>query len=233
MREIIFDMDGVIFDSERAVYNGWQELADKYGFKDLEIPYAKCIGVNSSMTRRIFLEFYGEDFPYDKYCKEQSINYHRRYEHGNLPLKPGVLELLTYLRQENFLIAIASSTRTEVVRNQISAAGLSEYFDVIVGGDQVTESKPNPAIFIRAAEQLQIMENIPQEEMLDYHEVYVIEDSYNGIRAAFNAGMIPIMVPDMLEPNDEICEKAQTVQSDLIEVKKWLNRKLYSAPQEN
>ena len=76
MKAVIFDMDGVIFDSERAVYNGWRELAEKYGFEDLDTPYFKCIGVNSDTTRKIFLDFYGESFPYDAYSREQSENYH-------------------------------------------------------------------------------------------------------------------------------------------------------------
>ena len=69
-KAVIFDMDGVIFDSEQAVYNGWKELSQKYGFENLDIPYMKCIGVNAASSRRIFLDYYGEDFPYDKYKDE-------------------------------------------------------------------------------------------------------------------------------------------------------------------
>ena len=89
-KAVIFDMDGVIFDSEQAVYNGWKELSQKYGFENLDIPYMKCIGVNAASSRRIFLDYYGEDFPYDKYKDEQSKNYHEKYDGGRLPLKKGV-----------------------------------------------------------------------------------------------------------------------------------------------
>lgn len=212
MKAVIFDMDGVIFDSERAVFNGWKEIAEKYGFKDLEIPYMKCIGVNAASTRKIFLDFYGNDFPYDDYCREQSANYHAKYDNGRLPLKPGVFELLDYLKKEGYCTAIASSTRTAVVENQIRDAGLLKYFDFIVGGDQVAKSKPEPDIFLKAVEGLGS----------DFSDVYVIEDSYNGIRAAFNAGMKPIMIPDMLPADDEMREKAAVVLDNLKAVIDWL-----------
>lgn len=71
----IFDLDGVIFDSERAVFNEWKLISEKYGFPDLEIPYMKCIGVNAPTCRQIFLDYYGEDFPYDEYCDERRQNF--------------------------------------------------------------------------------------------------------------------------------------------------------------
>ena len=86
MKAVIFDMDGVIFDSERAVHALWREMAEKYGFCDVDTPYFKSIGTNKDATRKIFLDFYGEDFPYDEYKKEQSQNYHSRYDGGRLPL---------------------------------------------------------------------------------------------------------------------------------------------------
>lgn len=208
-KAVIFDMDGVIFDSERAVYQGWLELAEKYHIKDIETIYMKTIGVNSVVTRQIFMDYYGEDFPYDKYKEEQAKNYHSKYDNGRLPMKPGIRELLISLKEKGYQIAIASSTRTKLVEKQIEDAGLREYFDVIVGGDMVEKSKPEPDIFLKAAQLL----NVQPEK------VYVIEDSYNGIRAAFTGGMIPIMVPDMLEPDDEMKEKAQYIFKDLYGVK--------------
>ena len=212
IKAVIFDMDGVIFDSERAVYNCWLELADKYHFKDLEMIYRRCIGVNAVMTRKIFLDYYGEDFPFDEYCAEVSENYHARYDNGRLPMKSGIKELLIGLRENKCRIAIASSTRSAVVEKQIEDAGLREYFDVIVGGDMVEKSKPEPDIFMRAAELLDVKPK----------DAYVIEDSYNGIRAAFRGGMIPIMVPDMVEPDDEMREKAKYIFEDLYGVKELL-----------
>ncbi len=206
MKAVIFDMDGVIFDSERAVYALWREMSEKYGFKNVDTPYFKSIGTNKDATRKIFLDFYGEDFPYDEYKKEQSAAYHKKYDGGKLPLKAGVFELLEYLKKEGYFTAVASSTRSEVVRNQIEDAHLAKYFDCIIGGDMVSKSKPEPDIFLKAA------------EGFEFEEIFVIEDSFNGIRAAHNAGMKPIMVPDMIPPNDEMREKAATILPDLTAV---------------
>ena len=213
VQAVIFDMDGVIFDSERAVFNGWLELSEKYGFADLEIPYRQCIGVNAARSREIFLAFYGRDFPYDAYAREQSENYHRKYDGGRLPLKPGVRELLEDLKARGLYVAIASSTRTPVVESQIRDAGLAGYFHRIVGGDQVTRSKPEPDIFLRALEGTGLL---PGNSV-------VIEDSFNGVRAASRAGMIPVMVPDLLQPEEEIRSLARAVLPDLTAVPGFLD----------
>ena len=210
MKAVIFDMDGVIFDSERAVYALWCEMAEKYGFKNVDTPYYKSIGTNKDATRKIFLDFYGEDFPYDDYKKEKSENYHKKYDGGRLPLKAGVFELLEYLKAGGYFTAVASSTRSAVVQSQIEAAGLAKYFDRIIGGDMVEKSKPEPDIFLKAA------------EGLAFESVYVIEDSYNGIRAAKAAGFFPVMVPDMLPPDDEMREKATAILPDLLAVLDYL-----------
>lgn len=212
MQIVIFDMDGVIFDSERAVYEEWKALSEKYGFSDLEIPYWDCIGVNATRAEQIFKNFYGEDFPFKQYAQEKSDNYHRKYSGGRIPMKKGVRELLTYLKENGYYVAIASSTRTAVVEDQIEAAGLLWYFDRFVGGDQIAKSKPEPDIFLKAVEGLDV----------DIREVFVIEDSYNGIRAAKRAGMRPIMVPDMLMPTDEMEELAEVILKDLCKVKEYL-----------
>lgn len=211
-KAVIFDMDGVIFDSERAVYLEWCEMSEKYGFKNIEEVYPKVIGVNAKLCRKIFLDFYGEDFPFDAYKDEQSKAYHEKYDGGRLPLKSGIKELLVYLKGKGYKTAVASSTRTDVVTQQIIDAGLMPYFDYIVGGDQVTNSKPNPEIFLTAAEKLSVK---PEE-------AYVIEDSFNGIRAAKAAEMTAIMVPDMLMPDDEMKEKADYILKDLSAVEELI-----------
>ena len=208
MEAVIFDMDGVIFDSERLVYEGWKALSVKYGFDNLDEIYMKCIGVNSATCRQIYLDFYGEDFPYDKYRQERSDDYHARYSGGRLPMKAGVEELLKYLKETGYTIAIASSTRSALVKEQIEDAGLMKYFDVIVGGDQVKKSKPEPDIFLKAAELLGVK---PEN-------AYVIEDSYNGIRAAKSAHMRPIMVPDMVQPDEEMLDKAWKICDSLKDI---------------
>ena len=209
---VVFDMDGVIFDSERAVMNCWLELAQKYDIKDIEKPYFACVGTTMTRTREIMLETYGDDFPYDEYARESSLMYHEKYDGGKLPMKPGVIELLSYLKEKGKKIALASSTRRETVINQLRWAGIIDYFDVIICGDMVARSKPAPDIFLKACQELGVS---PEN-------TYAIEDSYNGIRAAHAGQLRPIMVPDLLEANDEMRGMAECVCDNLNEVIDYL-----------
>lgn len=209
---VVFDMDGVIFDSERAVMNCWLELAQKYDIKDIEKPYFACVGTTMTRTREIMLETYGEDFPYDEYARESSLMYHEKYDGGKLPMKPGVMELLSYLKEKGKKIALASSTRRETVTNQLRWAGIIDYFDVIICGDMVSRSKPAPDIFLKACQELGVS---PEN-------TYAIEDSYNGIRAAHAGQLRPIMVPDLLEADDEMRGMAECVCDNLNEVINYL-----------
>ena len=209
---VIFDMDGVIFDSERATMLCWLELADKYGIKDMEKPYLACTGTNATMTRQIMLDAYGEDFPYDEYAHEASRMYHERYDGGRLPMKSGVVEILEYLKNSGKKIALASSTKKQKVISQLQDAGILNYFDEIVTGDMVEKSKPEPDIFLMACEKIGVS---PER-------AYAIEDSYNGIRSAYRGGLRPIMVPDLLPADQEMNELAEAVIDNLENVVLYL-----------
>lgn len=209
---VIFDMDGVIFDSEIKVVECWQEIAAKYQINDIESACRACLGLNREATKVVFQERYGQDFPYDAYKSEMSALFHARYGEGRLPLKPGVENLLQYLKGQDKKLALASSTRLELVRRELSDAGLLHYFDVVIGGDMVKNSKPAPDIFLKACEAL--------ETALE--SAYGIEDSYNGIRALSAANIRAIMVPDMVEASDEMRELAEAVLPDLFAVQKYL-----------
>lgn len=212
-KAVVFDMDGVIFDSERLVLECWKEAAERYGIKDIDKVFYKCIGTNRAQTKEITMNYYGPDFAYEEFRKEASILYHSRYDDGRLPMKPGVVELLEFLREHGFAVAVASSTRYEVVHQEISDAGILPYFESLTCGDMVTVSKPNPEIFIKACEALSVA---PEEAI-------AIEDSFNGIRAAHRAGMFPVMVPDMVAPDAEMQELAGKILDNLHEVREWLS----------
>lgn len=212
-KAVIFDMDGVIFDSERLVLEGWQEIAAKYGIEGIEEVLPRCLGVNAQATREIFREYYGQDFPYDTYKKEASALFHSRYGNGKLPLKPGVKELLSYLKENGYLVGLASSTRQAIVEQEIRDAGLMPYFDNLVCGDMLKRSKPEPDIYLKACENLDVEPRM----------AVAVEDSYNGIRSAKRAGMVPVMVPDMVQPDEEMRSLAHKICKDLFEVKNWIS----------
>lgn len=209
---VVFDMDGVIFDSERATMKCWIELADKYGILNIEEPYLACTGTTMARTREIMLETYGDSFPYDAYAKEASLMYHNKYDGGKLPMKKGVIELLTFLKEQGKKIALASSTRRQTVISQLKDAGILDYFDAVVCGDMVERSKPAPDIFLKACEEIKVL---PER-------TYGIEDSYNGIRAASAGKLHPIMVLDLLPKNEEMEKLAEVILEDLLEVKEYL-----------
>lgn len=210
---VVFDMDGVIFDSEKLVVLCWQEIADKYGIKNIAEACHECLGLNREATKEKMLQRYGVDFPYDTYKQEMSDLYHSRYSGGNLPLKPGVENLLIYLKQKQKKIALASSTRSQVVIAELRDAGILHFFDQVICGDMVKKSKPEPDIFLKACEKLSV----------EPEKAYAIEDSYNGIRAAHRAGLRAIMVPDMAEPTDEMMKITEIILPSLLEVKEYFS----------
>ena len=127
-------------------------------------------------------------------------------------MKPGVVELLSFLKEKGYIIGLASSTREGAVRQELTDAGIICYFKELTCGDMLKKSKPEPDIYQMACEKLGIK---PEEAI-------AIEDSFNGIRSAYAAGMTPIMVPDIIGPNEEMREKSHRIFSNLLEVKEWL-----------
>lgn len=211
-KAVVFDMDGVIFDSERAVMQCWKEVASRHNIPDIEKAILACTGTTMVRTREIMLNLYGADFPYDEYARESSAIFHSRYDGGRLPMKPGVKKLLTFLKEHDKKIALASSTRQQVVTDELRDAGVIEYFDRIICGDMVSRSKPAPDIFLKACEELNISPS----------DSYAIEDSYNGIRAAHAGGLHPIMVPDLLPADEEMQSLAEIVLPSLTSVMEYL-----------
>lgn len=209
---VVFDMDGVIFDSERMCIECWKEIANRHNIPSIEEACHTCIGLNMKRTREVMFELYGEDFPYDEYSKEESALFHQRFDGGKLPKKPGIEELLIAIKKKGMKIALASSTRKAMVEQELTDGGLISYFDAIVGGDMVERSKPEPDIYLKACEVLKIS---PENAV-------AIEDSYNGIRSAYRAGLFPIMVPDLIGPDEEMQSLAGGICKSLDDVRqKW------------
>ena len=209
---VIFDMDGVIFDSERGCLVCWNELASKYDIPDIESSFLRCTGTNDAKTREIMLETYGQDFPYDHFAKEASLLFHEKYDGGRLPVKKGTRELLSFLKEKKVPLALASSTRRESVTRELSEASLLPFFDVLICGDMVKKSKPDPDIYLRACQELHV----------NPAASFAIEDSFNGIRSAHAGALRPLMVVDLLPPDEEMKRLAEKIFSDLLEVKNYL-----------
>lgn len=158
------------------------------------------------------MEAYGEDFNYEGFRAKASDWFWDYIEKNGLPVKPGVRELLDWLQKQGFRVGLASSTRRSTVLNHLEQAGIREYFSVIVTGDMVEHSKPRPDIYLLACDQLGT----------EPAQAYAIEDSPNGIRSAYAAGMTPLMVPDMIAPDEEMVRLSRKVFRDLSEVLEFL-----------
>ena len=216
VQAVIFDMDGVIFDSERLVIECWEVIAAKHNIPDIVEICMRVQGNNREETGKRFREKYGRDFPYEAYKKEVAALFRERYGEGRLPVKPGVADILKELRRNNIPLALASSTRSDIVKLEMAEANLLPYFDAVLGGDMVPHSKPEPDIFLAAAAALQAEPKC----------CYVLEDSHNGIRAAYRAGMHPVMVPDMQQPTEEIRGIAEAVVKNLLAALEYLQARM-------
>lgn len=213
---VIFDMDGTIFDSEQLVLDSWERIGEKYGIADVRQALTDCIGVNIQKTQEIVHAHYGKDFEFEKYRKEASTLFHEYVRENGLPLKKGARELLQYLKENEIPVGLASSTRLAVVEEELRQAGLYDYFQVVVGGDQLKRSKPEPDIYLMTCEKMGAAPEC----------AYAVEDSHNGIRAAYSAGMMPIMVPDLLPATEEMYEKSTAVFDDLLQVMQYFKERL-------
>ena len=211
---VIFDMDGVIFDTETIALKCWSKAAESLSLPDIRPVFPLCIGANIRRTEEIFIEHFGPDYPYAAFAKQARANYIAHYETEGLPVKPGAREILAFLRDAGVPMAIASSTVSSVVRQELEDADLIPFFQAVIGGDMAERSKPAPDIFLSAAAQFSFL---PER-------CFVIEDSFNGIRAAHNAGMRPLMVPDMLQPTEEIATLTEHVFPSLFEAKDFFEQ---------
>ena len=216
MKPIIFDMDGVIIDSERVRCEAWVEIGAEYalGADDLRETYARCIGTTEEATIEIFRDHFGADIPVMEF-REKVL---ARLEGVIMPIKPGVRELLSWLHEHKVQTALASSSYSDVIEETLTAHRLTEYFNEIISGEMVQNSKPEPDIFLAAARRLAAAPD----------SCLAIEDSYNGIRAASRAGMPVWMVPDMLPPTDEMRQLADRILDDLAAVRTALEEELCS-----
>ena len=213
-KAVIFDMDGVIFDSERLYMECCREAAEVFGVEDIESTVYAAIGLTTEKTHELYRRKYGEDFPLDSCWKEATGRFAKKAKGGLLPVKKGARELLEMLYKKGVPTALASSTKTETVIRELIAADLFGYFRTIAGGDMVTKSKPEPDIFLLAAKNA----GFAPEECV------IIEDSFNGVRAAKAAGGYVIMVPDLVQPDENILALTDRVEPSLDEV-----RELFSA----
>lgn len=190
---VIFDMDGLMFDTERMWDTFWEPALVKFGLHYKEGLAQAARGTAQEELRAVLRRFYGED------CDAQGIIselYRIAYEafQAPVPKKPGLDELLAWLDEQHIPMAVASSSQMQAIQRHLDNWGLGHYFKAIVSGDQTPRSKPAPDIFLLAAERLGT----------EPARTLVLEDSYNGVRAGAAGGFVTVMVPDLAPATDEM-----------------------------
>lgn len=216
IKAVVFDMDGVIFDTERMFLDAWRTIGEKYQIDDVENSAIKCIGLSQEDSMNLLLNRYGKDFPLEKYRSEIWEMVEHKMKTEGMPIKTGVREILDFLSKASIPLGLASSTDIERVVSSLENANLKHYFDVIIGGNMIEHSKPDPQIYLLACKKLNVQ---PKNTV-------AIEDSKNGIISAYRAGINPIVVPDILQPDEEILKMACKKFDNLLEVKSFLHKKI-------
>lgn len=205
MKGIIFDMDGVLFDTEKLYERFWCEAAKQSGFSMNTEDVAAIRSTDSKIAKKILKERLGEVFDYEAVKKLRIQLMHRYTEEHGVELKSGVVEFLRVCKDKHYRIALATTSNMERALDFLTKGGIHEYFDYILTGDRVLNGKPDPEIYERAAEGLK----------LSPVECYAVEDSYNGVRSAYAAGCKVIMVPDRNVPDSEMEQKTYKILSSL------------------
>lgn len=187
MKAVVFDMDGVLFDTESVGFAAWDYACKKLGVAPASALAYKTLGMNAFAVDGILKEYYGESFELEKFhrlCREYTYKY---FDENGVPQKPHVCYALKKLKSSGLKIALASSTGKKGVVRNLESAGITGYFEAVISGDMTEKSKPAPDIYLKAAEALGVAADC----------CFAVEDSRNGILSAYGAGMKVIMVPDL------------------------------------
>lgn len=211
VKAVVFDMDGLLVDTETVVYRAMQRAAGGIG---AEMPFAtfqRMVGLQHAHSDLILFDHFGPGFDLETWSAAVSAHFHEELAAG-IALKAGAVEILDRLDELSLPRAIATSSSLESVRASLGPHSLVDRFHALITRDVQTRGKPHPEPFLKAAEALGV----------DPADCLALEDSHNGVRSACGAGMMTIMIPDMLDPTEEMETLCVRIARDLHEVRDWL-----------
>lgn len=210
---VLFDMDGLLIDSERIALGAFQTVCKPYPQVDPLSLYLQVLGTNQASTRTILQHALPAPIDVDHFMSQWLALYNRETANP-VPLMPGVLSLLDYLEQHGIPAAVATSTHTEQAQHKLANSGILHRFVTLTGGDQVANGKPAPDIYLKAAT------SIGQDPAL----CLALEDSPNGVRSALAAGTQVIQIPQLVEPDASVRALGHRIVKSLDAVMTELER---------
>ena len=211
VQAVIFDMDGLLFDTEIVFFHAMQAAGQEAGCDISRELFLSMLGRNREYSYFRLREFFGATFPAEAFharCRQHML----ALLEGQLRLKAGAGEMLDLLDRLGMPRAIATSSMRASVDHHLAAVGMSDRFHAIVANGDYTNGKPHPEPYIKAATQLGINPS----------DCLALEDSYNGVRSAAGAGMMTVMVPDLLQPTYEMRGLCTYIADDLHAVRRHL-----------
>ena len=206
IKAIIFDMDGLMIDSERVTFECYQERLKDMNLTMDEEFYKTLLGKPIKGIYQRFYDVYGNDFPIENVIQDVHQLMAERFE------TEGVVELLHYLKDNNYKTIVATSSNRDRVDKILAQAKITEFFDDSICGDEVTKGKPNPEVFLKSCQKLGV----------NVDEAIVLEDSEAGIQSSYDANIKVICIPDMKYPEKQYEEKTFKILKDLTEVTAYL-----------
>ena len=204
---VIFDMDGLMIDTEPISKEGWRLAFERHGFElDFEF-YSRLLGRNLVTAKELMSEYYGPSFDFEKVRKTRMEHMENHIKEKGLTTKKGLAFVLDKINELGLKKCVATSTEWNSMVRKLSSLNLMDHFDGFVSGDQVKVGKPDPEIFLAAAQLIGI----------EPAKCVVLEDSPAGVAGAFAAGMRAIVIPDMVQPDEETLKKSYAKCNDLFE----------------
>lgn len=199
----IFDMDGLLLDTERLYEKAWRNAAKAFGQEHSKEFHRNVCGTNGEKMLQVIAKYYPkvDNVEFMHYC----LNNFQEMIQEDVPEKAGMRQILNYFQENGVKMAVASSSAPEVIASNLGRLDVLKYFTAVVSGHQVAKGKPAPDIFLLAAQKLELAPK----------DCYVFEDSGNGIRAGAAAGCRTIMIPDLIPPTEELCQLSDGVYGSL------------------
>lgn len=190
----VFDMDGLMLDTEKLLVKFWRQAAQDFGYNMSVENVLEIRSLSRKYSVPLLKNIFGSEFPFEQVRARRIVLMNNHIDKYGFDVKEGLFELLDYLREHSYKIAVATATDLERARMYLNKINALSKFDAIICGNMVENGKPEPDIYIEAVKQLG----------LSSEECVAFEDSPNGIKSAYAAGCRTIMIPDLTQPDDDI-----------------------------